>query len=62
MATTLQRGPAVTFSEPVKFAAAVFVPPVGVYLEDGIDEHLGIDVVLTFFGFFPGIAHALPSS
>ncbi|MEG4068811.1 YqaE/Pmp3 family membrane protein [Microcoleus sp. Pol11C2] len=39
--------------------AAIFLPPVGVFLTVGIGTDFWINVVLTFLGFIPGIIHAV---
>lgn len=38
---------------------ALFLPPLGVAIKDGIGVSFLINVILTFFGFFPGVIHAL---
>lgn len=38
---------------------AVILPPLGVFLEVGFGKHFWINVVLTLFGFVPGIIHAV---
>lgn len=38
---------------------AIFLPPLGVVIKRGIDIQLVINIVLTMFGWFPGIIHAL---
>lgn len=39
--------------------AAVFVPPLAVFLKVGLTVQLFINVVLTILGFVPGQIHAL---
>ncbi len=43
----------------VKILAAWFLPPLGVFMQSGVGTPLIINCVLTFFGFVPGIVHAL---
>lgn len=38
---------------------AILLPPLGVLLKRGLDTQLVINVLLTLFGWFPGIIHAL---
>jgi uncharacterized membrane protein YqaE (UPF0057 family) len=38
---------------------AIILPPVGVALEVGFTMHFWINVILTLFGYIPGIIHAL---
>ncbi|MEO6861380.1 MAG: YqaE/Pmp3 family membrane protein [Microcoleus sp.] len=43
----------------IRIAAAIFIPPLGVFLTVGIGTDFWINLVLTFFGFIPGIVHAI---
>lgn len=45
--------------ELLKIIFAILLPPVAAYLQVGITLHFVINVVLTLFGFLPGIVHAL---
>ncbi|MFE1744967.1 YqaE/Pmp3 family membrane protein [Coleofasciculus sp. H7-2] len=38
---------------------AIFLPPLGVFLQVGIGRDFWINLVLTFLGYFPGIIHAV---
>lgn len=38
---------------------ALFLPPLGVAIKDGIGMSFLINVILTFLGFLPGVIHAL---
>lgn len=38
---------------------AVLMPPVGVFLEVGLGIHFWISILLTLFGYLPGIIHAV---
>ncbi|MBW4650375.1 MAG: YqaE/Pmp3 family membrane protein [Kastovskya adunca ATA6-11-RM4] len=38
---------------------AIFIPPLGVFLQVGIGTDFWINLLLTFLGYIPGIAHAL---
>ncbi|GAV04337.1 hypothetical protein RvY_14633 [Ramazzottius varieornatus] len=47
-----------TFTDIFKFIFALILPPLGVFLERGCNKDLAINVLLTIFGFIPGIIHA----
>ncbi|KAI9138150.1 putative cation transport-related protein [Paraphysoderma sedebokerense] len=49
---------ALTCSDIFKFIAAVFLPPLGVFLEVGLNRDFWINVILTILGFIPGVIHA----
>lgn len=38
---------------------AIFIPPLGVFLQEGIGKHFWINIVLTLLGYIPGIVHAV---
>lgn len=37
---------------------SVIFPPIGVYMEVGFTGHFFLNIVLTAFGFIPGVIHA----
>ena len=39
--------------------ATILLPPLGVFLQVGIGKHFWINIVLTLFGYLPGIIHAV---
>ncbi len=43
----------------IKILIAVFLPPVGVFLEVGLGLHFWLNILLTIFGYLPGIIHAV---
>lgn len=43
----------------VKVLFAILIPPIGVFLDKGIGTHLFVNIVLTMFGYIPGIIHGL---
>lgn len=47
------------FSDIVKIILAVLLPPLGVFFEVGLSKHFWINLILTLFGYIPGIIHAL---
>jgi len=38
---------------------AILLPPVGVLVKEGLNIQFLINIVLTLFGYIPGIVHAL---
>ena len=50
---------AIELSDPIKIILAIILPPVGVFLEVGLGMHFWLNIVLTLFGYVPGILHAL---
>lgn len=49
----------VELTDPIKVLLAIFLPPVGVFFEVGLGLHFWLNIVLTLFGFIPGIIHAM---
>jgi uncharacterized membrane protein YqaE (UPF0057 family) len=43
----------------LRIIAAIFLPPLGVFLTVGIGWPFWINILLTFCGFIPGIVHAI---
>jgi uncharacterized membrane protein YqaE (UPF0057 family) len=43
----------------IRIIAAIFLPPLGVFLQVGLGTHFWINVILTILGYIPGIIHAL---
>lgn len=43
----------------VRIIAAIFLPPLGVFLQVGLGKHFWINIVLTLLGYIPGIVHAV---
>ena len=43
----------------LRIVIAIFVPPLGVFLQEGIGKHFWINILLTLLGYIPGIIHAL---
>jgi uncharacterized membrane protein YqaE (UPF0057 family) len=50
---------ALTATDPIKILFAILLPPLGVFLEVGFKGHFWLNILLTLFGFVPGIIHAL---
>jgi uncharacterized membrane protein YqaE (UPF0057 family) len=43
----------------VRLLCAIFVPPLGVFLQVGLGKDFWINILLTFLGYIPGIVHAV---
>jgi uncharacterized membrane protein YqaE (UPF0057 family) len=43
----------------LRVVCAVLLPPVGVFLQIGFGLHFWLNILLTLFGYFPGLIHAL---
>lgn len=43
----------------VRLILAIILPPVGVFLQVGIGLQFWLNILLTIFGYIPGIIHAV---
>ncbi|KAF0676866.1 YqaE/Pmp3 family membrane protein [Profundibacterium mesophilum] len=43
----------------IRIIIAILLPPLGVFLQEGLGKHFWINVILTILGYLPGIVHAL---
>ena len=43
----------------IRVIIAILLPPLGVFLQEGLGKHFWINIILTLFGYVPGIVHAL---
>ena len=43
----------------IRIIIAIFIPPLGVFLQEGLGKHFWINLILTLLGYIPGIVHAL---
>lgn len=43
----------------IRLIAAIFIPPLGVFLQVGLGRDFWINLLLTFLGYIPGIVHAV---
>jgi uncharacterized membrane protein YqaE (UPF0057 family) len=43
----------------LRLLAAIFIPPLGVFLQVGIGTQFWINILLTLLGYIPGIIHAI---
>jgi len=43
----------------LRIIVAILLPPLGVFLQEGIRKHFWINILLTLLGYIPGIVHAV---
>ncbi|PXX98442.1 YqaE/Pmp3 family membrane protein [Halomonas sp. LBP4] len=43
----------------LRIIIAIFLPPLGVFLQEGIGKYFWINILLTLLGYVPGIVHAV---
>lgn len=43
----------------VRLLFAIFLPPVGVFLQVGLGLQFWVNILLTLLGYIPGIVHAV---
>lgn len=43
----------------IRIIIAIFIPPLGVFLQVGIGGHFWLNILLTILGFIPGVIHAI---
>ncbi|MFN2366236.1 MAG: YqaE/Pmp3 family membrane protein [Desulfurivibrionaceae bacterium] len=43
----------------IRVITAIFIPPLGVFLQVGLGMHFWINILLTLLGYIPGIIHAV---
>lgn len=43
----------------IRLILAIILPPIGVFLQVGIGLHFWLNIILTLFGYVPGIVHAV---
>jgi uncharacterized membrane protein YqaE (UPF0057 family) len=43
----------------IRLLLSIFLPPLGVFLKVGIGLHFWLNLILTLFGYVPGIIHAV---
>ena len=43
----------------IRIVFAIFLPPVGVFLQVGLGLHFWLNIVLTLLGYIPGVVHAI---
>ncbi len=43
----------------IRIVFAIFIPPLGVFLQVGLGLHFWLNIVLTLLGYVPGVIHAV---
>lgn len=43
----------------IRIIVAILLPPLGVFLQVGIGKDFWINILLTIFGYIPGLVHAI---
>ncbi|MCI5165082.1 MAG: YqaE/Pmp3 family membrane protein [Candidatus Electrothrix sp. GM3_4] len=43
----------------LRIILSLIIPPVGVFLQVGFGMHFWINIILTLFGYIPGLIHAI---
>jgi uncharacterized membrane protein YqaE (UPF0057 family) len=43
----------------IRIICAIFLPPLGVFLQEGLSGEFFLNILLTLLGYVPGIIHAL---
>ena len=48
-----------TGGDVLRILLAILLPPLGVFLQVGLGLHFWLNILLTIFGYLPGIIHAV---
>lgn len=43
----------------LRILLSILLPPLGVFLQEGLGKHFWINVLLTLLGYVPGVVHAI---
>jgi uncharacterized membrane protein YqaE (UPF0057 family) len=43
----------------IRIIIALFIPPLGVFLQVGLGKHFWLNILLTLLGYVPGVVHAV---
>ena len=43
----------------IRIIITILLPPLGVFLQEGLGKHFWINIILTLLGYIPGIVHAI---
>nr|WP_321443348.1 YqaE/Pmp3 family membrane protein [uncultured Cohaesibacter sp.] len=43
----------------IRIILSIIIPPLGVVLQVGFGKHFWINIILTLFGYIPGLVHAV---
>ena len=42
----------------VRIILAIILPPLGVFMQEGLKKHFWLNILLTILGYIPGMVHA----
>ena len=45
--------------DPIRIIIAIFLPPLGVFLQVGLGGDFWLNILLTLLGYIPGLVHAI---
>ncbi len=51
--------PSASTNDLLRILLAIFLPPLGVFLQEGLGTHFWLNVLLTLLGYIPGLVHAV---
>lgn len=43
----------------LRIVLSIIIPPVGVFFKVGLGMHFWVNILLTMFGYIPGLVHAI---
>ncbi len=43
----------------IRIIVSILIPPLGVFLQVGLGKDFWINILLTLFGYIPGLVHAI---
>ncbi len=49
----------ISTSDLIRVILSVIIPPLGVFLQEGLGKHFWINLLLTLLGYVPGLVHAV---
>lgn len=47
------------FADFLRIVFSLIIPPVGVFFQVGLGLHFWLNILLTLFGYIPGLLHAI---
>lgn len=43
----------------IRIILSIIIPPVGVFMQEGVGKHFWLNILLTILGYIPGLIHAV---
>lgn len=43
----------------IRIIISILIPPLGVFLQEGLGKHFWLNILLTLLGYIPGVVHAV---